>query len=226
MSKLVYRTLRENVVSVIREKILKRELEPGVRIIEQDLSEELGVSRGPIREALRQLEQEGIVEYTRNVGCSVKKVTIKDLYEIYLLRSTYEVLAVRLCAGRMEEKDIAEMERILEMMDNPAMSYANIVSYDRMFHKIIVDRAESERFSKLWTDLDYGSIVEYYMGNFDEREIAKRQYPIHKELLEACKTSEAEVICRAISHHYMDLVARYMEKEGIKEEPFGFGGKM
>ena len=90
MSKLIYRTLRENVVDAIREKILKRELEPGVRIIEKELSEELGVSRGPIREALRQLEQEGIIEYTRNVGCSVKKVTIKDLYEIYLLQDGRE----------------------------------------------------------------------------------------------------------------------------------------
>lgn len=71
MSKLRYQTLRENVTKVIREKILNRELQPGMRIIEQNLSEELEVSRGPIREALRQLEQEGVVEYTRNVGCSV-----------------------------------------------------------------------------------------------------------------------------------------------------------
>lgn len=68
MSKLRYQTLRENVTKVIREKILNRELQPGMRIIEQNLSEELEVSRGPIREALRQLEQEGVVEYTRNVG--------------------------------------------------------------------------------------------------------------------------------------------------------------
>lgn len=57
MSKLRYQTLRENVTKVIREKILNRELQPGMRIIEQNLSEELEVSRGPIREALRQLEQ-------------------------------------------------------------------------------------------------------------------------------------------------------------------------
>lgn len=76
MSKLRYQTLRENVTKVIREKILNRELQPGMRIIEQNLSEELEVSRGPIREALRQLEQEGVVEYTRNVGCSVKEITI------------------------------------------------------------------------------------------------------------------------------------------------------
>lgn len=209
-------------MEAIREKILKRELEPGVRIIEKELSEEFGVSRGPIREALRQLEQEGIIEYTRNVGCSVKKVTIKDLYEIYLLRSTYEVLAVRSSAGRMEAKDIAEMEGILDKMNDSAISYGEISSYDHMFHKIIVNKAGSERLSKVWTDLDYGSVVEFYIGNFDEKEIAKRQYSIHKELLDACKTSEAEVICRAISHHYMDSVARFMEKEGIKEEEFCF----
>ena len=71
MSKLRYQTLRENVAKVIREKILNKELKPGMRIIEQNLSDELEVSRGPIREALRQLEQEGVVEFTRNVGCSV-----------------------------------------------------------------------------------------------------------------------------------------------------------
>ena len=59
MGKLTYQTLRENVVDVIRMKIFNHELAPGMRIIEQDISDELGVSRGPIREALRQLEQEG-----------------------------------------------------------------------------------------------------------------------------------------------------------------------
>ena len=70
MAKLRYRTLRENVVDEIRMKILNREYEPGMRIVEQNLSDELGVSRGPIREALRQLEQEGLVEYVRNVRSS------------------------------------------------------------------------------------------------------------------------------------------------------------
>ena len=58
MGKLAYRTLRENIVEEIREKILNQELTPGMRIVEQDISDEFGVSRGPIREALRQLEQE------------------------------------------------------------------------------------------------------------------------------------------------------------------------
>ena len=123
MSKLRYQTLRENVAKVIREKILNKELKPGMRIIEQNLSDELEVSRGPIREALRQLEQEGVVEYTRNVGCSVKEITIKDLYEIYLLRSTYEILAVKLCGGQFEQEDIERMEEVLEHMRSRLSDY-------------------------------------------------------------------------------------------------------
>lgn len=224
MGKLSYQTLRENVVGEIRTKIINRELEPGTRIIEKELSEELGVSRGPIREALRQLEQEGIVEYTRNVGCSVKKITIKELYEIYLLRSMYEILAVRLCAGRFEEKDIVRMEEILVKMDDPEIGYVETVSYDHAFHRIIVEKAESERITKVWADLDYGNMVGCYLGNFDKQRMARRQYPIHRELTDVCKSGDADVICKAISQHYMNSVERYMAEEGIGKEQFHFWG--
>ena len=70
MGKLDYRTLRENVADEIRMKILNGDMKPGDKIIEQELASEFGISRGPVREALRQLEQEGMVEYSRNVGCS------------------------------------------------------------------------------------------------------------------------------------------------------------
>ena len=70
MGKLRFKTLREEVAEEIRLKILNQELTPGMRIIEQDLSDELGVSRGPIREALRQLEQEGMFcAGSNDAGC-------------------------------------------------------------------------------------------------------------------------------------------------------------
>ena len=92
MGKITYQTLRERVSEAIRTKIRKNEYQPGDRIVEQELAAEFGVSRGPIREALRELENEGIVRYSRNVGCSVRKVTVKGLYELYLMRTSYEVL--------------------------------------------------------------------------------------------------------------------------------------
>jgi len=68
---IYYRTLRENVVEAIRDKIINQELKPGERIVEMDLAEEFKTSRGPVREALRQLEHEGLIEYTRKEGCTV-----------------------------------------------------------------------------------------------------------------------------------------------------------
>ena len=75
MSEFTFHTLRESITSAIREKILTGGLQPGCKLTEQKLAEEFGSSRAPIREALRQLEQEGLIEYSRNVGCSVRSTS-------------------------------------------------------------------------------------------------------------------------------------------------------
>ena len=221
MSKLRYQTLRENVAKVIREKILNKELKPG--IIEQNLSDELEVSRGPIREALRQLEQEGVVEYTRNVGCSVKEITIKDLYEIYLLRSTYEILAVKLCGGQFEQEDIERMEEVLEHMKE-LKNYEEVVMCDNVLHSIFVEKGDFRRIKKVWSDLDYGSIVSCYITGFDEQKTVERQYEFHKKLVEACKTRDVEIICEELRNHYMNSVRYFMEAEGLPEDSFNVEG--
>ena len=148
MAKLRYRTLRENVVDEIRMKILSREYESGMRIVEQNLSDELGVSRGPIREALRQLEQEGLVEYVRNVGCSVKQVTLEDIYEIYLLRATYEQVAVRTYEGQLSDEDLAQMESIVEEMRFLVRMIRDLVDCDCRFHQVIVEKQGLNRLLK------------------------------------------------------------------------------
>ena len=223
MSKLRYQTLRENVAKVIREKILNKELKPGMRIIEQNLSDELEVSRGPIREALRQLEQEGVVECTRNVGCSVKEITIKDLYEIYLLRSTYEILAVKLCGGQFEQEDIERMEEVLEHMKE-LKNYEEVVMCDNVLHSIFVEKGDFQRIKKVWSDLDYGSIVSCYITGFDEQKTVERQYEFHKKLVEACKTRDVEIICEELRNHYMNSVRYFMEAEGLPEDSFNVEG--
>lgn len=223
MSKLRYQTLRENVAKVIREKILNKELKPGMRIIEQNLSDELEVSRGPIREALRQLEQEGVVEYTRNVGCSVKEITIKDLYEIYLLRSTYEILAVKLCGGQFVQEDIERMEEVLEHMKE-LKNYEEVVMCDNVLHSIFVEKGDFQRIKKVWSDLDYGSIVSCYITGFDEQKTVERQYEFHKKLVEACKTRDVEIICEELRNHYMNSVRYFMEAEGLPEDSFNVEG--
>ena len=221
MGKLAFKTLRENVAEEIRLKILNQELTPGMRIIEQDLSDELGVSRGPIREALRQLEQEGMVEYTRNVGCSVREVTIQDVYETYLLRSNYEILAVRLYEAKFTDEEIARMEEAVELMKNLTIeNYSKVITYGCMLHGVIIEKAGLARLTKAWSDLEYGEIFSCNAGYTDKQSVIERQYPIHRDLVEVCKTRDVEVICRAISDHYM-LTIKRMKKNIDKPDDSG-----
>ena len=214
MGKLAFNTLRENVSEEIRLKILNQELTPGMRIIEQDLSDELGVSRGPIREALRQLEQEGMVEYTRNVGCSVREITIQDVYETYLLRSNYEMIAVRLYEAQFTDEEIARMEEALELMKNLTIeNYSKLVSYGCMFHGVIIEKAGLARLKKAWQDQEYGEILSCNAGFVDKQTVLERQYPIHRELVDICKTRDVEAICNAISDHYMLTIKRLKNEE-------------
>lgn len=214
MGKLAFKTLRENVSEEIRLKILNQELTPGMRIIEQDLSDELGVSRGPIREALRQLEQEGMVEYTRNVGCSVREITIQDVYETYLLRSNYEMIAVRLYEAQFTDEEIARMEEALELMKNLTIeNYSKLVSYGCMFHGVIIEKAGLARLKKAWQDQEYGEILSCNAGFVDKQTVLERQYPIHRELVDICKTRDVEAICNAISDHYMLTIKRLKNEE-------------
>ena len=214
MGKLAFKTLRENVAEEIRLKILNQELTPGMRIIEQELSDELGVSRGPIREALRQLEQEGMVEYTRNVGCSVREITLQDVYETYLLRSNYEMIAVRLYEAQFTEEEIAKMEEAVELMRNLTMeNYSDVVSYGCMLHAVIIEKAGLARLTKAWSDLEYGEILSCNAGFVDKQSVIERQYPIHRDLVDVCKTRDVDAVCQAISDHYMVTVKRLKNEE-------------
>lgn len=98
------KTLREQVAEVLRKKILNGEIKPGERMIEAQISEEFQTSRGPVREALRQLEEEGLLEYESHKGCIVRTMTYAEMQEAYLIRSTLEELAVKMCSGKLTEE--------------------------------------------------------------------------------------------------------------------------
>ena len=114
MTELGYKTLRESIVDIIRKRIINRELQPGQKIVEQELAKEFQTSRAPIREALRELENEGLVEYVRNAGCSVKEITFEESFGINLMRANYVIMAVRLLEGKEPEETLQVMEEILE----------------------------------------------------------------------------------------------------------------
>ena len=223
MSELAYRTLRENVAAEIRAKILNQELAPGTRIVEQNLSKEFGISRGPIREALRQLEYEGLVEYTRNAGCSVKEISAADVFELYLLRANYEILAVRLCDGQFSKEELAEMEGALEAMRTlQDEEMHRLIDCDHALHRVIVEKSRLPRLQKAWEELNYGSSIVSKICSPYRPDLVKRQYMLHREMLDAFASGSTDTICRAIYDHYMRPVKRVIAESGLSPEDYRF----
>lgn len=219
MGKLDYRTLRENVADEIRMKILNGDMKPGDKIIEQELASEFGISRGPVREALRQLEQEGMVEYSRNVGCSVRHIGMDDIYEIYYMRANYEMMAVRLHNGPVPKETLEKMEHILEQMKQlHKEEYRRVFELDNEFHEAILDLVSFKRLKKAWEDLNYGNIVTGYNMEVDSEQVIKRQYLIHEKLLSACKTGTPSQVEQAIADHYLGGVEKLIQKVNKKRE--------
>ena len=223
MGKLDYRTLRENVADEIRMKILNGDMKPGDKIIEQELASEFGISRGPVREALRQLEQEGMVEYSRNVGCSVRHIGMDDIYEIYYMRANYEMMAVRLHNGPFPQEPLEKMEHILEQMKLLRKEeYRKVFELDNEFHEVILDLVSFKRLKKAWEDLNYGNIVTGYNMEVDSEQVIKRQYLIHEKLLNACKTGSPAQVEQAIADHYLGGVEKLIQKvqkKSVTNEP-------
>lgn len=208
MAKIVRKTLREQVTDVIRLRILRGEIQPGERIVEQEMAETLGVSRGPVREALRQIEQEGLVEYVSHVGCSVKEFTDRDIYEIYLLRADLEILSVKLCEGKFSPETIAQLEKICQEMDQvqDVEYFDETIQNDNDFHACIVQESGLDRLYQLWSSLTPCNTIVFYTRPGPTEFAVHNQRRIHQRVVDAIKTGDQTVICQALLDHYMETV--------------------
>ena len=106
-----YKPLRDVVFETLRDAIIRQVLKPGERLMEIQLADEMGVSRTPVREAIRKLELEGLVVMVPRKGAYVAGVSMKDIHEVYEVRSALEMLAVTLAAERITDEELDALER-------------------------------------------------------------------------------------------------------------------
>ena len=139
-------SLRNKVFKYIKTQIITGHYNPGESLVESKLAEELGVSRTPIREAIRLLELEGLVETTPNKGAVVLGISAKDVEDIYAIRQLVEGLAARWAAERITPYEIKELQKILDLME----FYANrqdleeTANLDNKFHQLIYEASGSK----------------------------------------------------------------------------------
>ena len=218
-----YKPLRDVVIENIREAILKGDFPAGMRLMESHLAAELGVSRTPIREAIRNLEQEGLVVMIPRRGAYVADISIQDINEVYEIRSALEALAAGLAAERIEKPEIEEMDRYLLAMKDAVnkLDYQRIVELDTQFHDVIYRASRNKRCMNIIntlrqqiTSIRARSLP--YPGRLDEMLLE------HRAIVDAIAQRDVEKAQRAVTTH-MENAERTVLR--IIEEQFKAQGK-
>lgn len=142
----LYNSLRGKVFTQLQNDILNGKYQPGDSLIETRLSEELGVSRTPIREAIRQLELEGLVQSIPNKGAIVKGISAQDIEDIYTIRMMIEGLAARWATEKITQEGLLELEEALDMEEFYTMKNdtEHLLKFDSKFHDIIFRASKSK----------------------------------------------------------------------------------
>lgn len=150
-----YTPLRELVFEAIRQAILDGVLEPGERLMEVQLAEELGVSRTPVREAIRKLELAGFVVMIPRRGAYVADISLKEVSEVFEIRGALEALAAELAAERASEEELENLERLLVEIGKSIeeRNVEMLVELDTRFHDALFKASRNERLSQILSSL-------------------------------------------------------------------------
>lgn len=150
-----YKPLREIVFETLREAIINGNLKPGERLMEVQLAEEMGVSRTPVREAIRKLELENFVVMIPRKGAYVSGISLKDIADVYEVRAALEFLAAGLAAERITEEELEKLERLLIAVAEAAErnDLNEWVQKDTEFHDIIYKASRNDRLVQIVNNL-------------------------------------------------------------------------
>lgn len=194
--------LTAQVYERIREDIIERKYKPGEALTEQGLADSLQVSRTPIREALRQLELEELVEIRPNKGAVVVGIHAEDIRDIYLIRSLLEGLAAEEAAQKAEPEEIERLQETVDLMEFylERQSYDKLRAMDDRFHQMIYEMSRSRMLCRILKDLHT------YAEQIREESIKKEgrashTLEEHRAIYEAIQEHNAEKAREKMTEH-------------------------
>ena len=207
-----YLPLRDVVFNTLRQAILTGELKPGERLMEIHLADRLGVSRTPIREAIRKLELEGLVVMIPRKGAQVAKITEKNLKDVLEVRRALDTLAVRLACKRMDE---TYKKQLREACDEFAKvvkcsNTKDITEADVRFHDIINQSTGNDRLIQLVNNLAE-QMYRYRLEYIKDAAYHKRLVDEHEEIYNAIMEQDEERAARAVVVHSDNQEASILE---------------
>lgn len=197
-----YKPLRDVVFENLRTAILEGNLKAGKRLMEVQLAEQLGVSRTPIREAIRKLELEGLVVMLPRKGAYVANMSFKDLIDVLEIRASLEGLAASLASERLRDEDIVELERVAKEFEKSVREtdIDEVLKKDVEFHEKIFLMANNKKLyhliTSLWEQVHRFRVT--YVSNYDA---SLSLVDEHNRILEAIKSGDSELAKKYATEH-------------------------
>lgn len=194
--------LRDVVFHTLRRAILTGQLKPGERLMEVHLANKLGVSRTPIREAIRKLELEGLVTMIPRRGAEVAQITEKSLKDVLEVRRALDVLSVELACERITKEEMEELYRACQEFEKAAREKepSVIAQADVRLHDIIVDATRNQRLKQLVNNLSE-QMYRYRFVYIQEANQYENLIEEHREVYESIVERNKERAARAARLH-------------------------
>ncbi|MDP9145088.1 MAG: GntR family transcriptional regulator [Actinomycetota bacterium] len=195
----------EFVRGVLRRAILNGELASGSRLVQAEVAAMLDVSTTPVREALRDLATEGLVQFDPHRGAIVAELSAEDVHDIYEIRRVLEPLAMRQAVPRVSDALLARLRRLHQgMLDEPYS--VDWVDRNRVFHMAVYETAASPRLAAIIRNLQDASVM--YIGASLKHKTGLRDEANHghAEILEALENRDAEAAVKALDEHLLTSI--------------------
>ena len=214
-----YLPLRDVVFNTLREAILRGDLVPGERLMELQLAAKLGVSRTPIREAIRMLEQEGLAITIPRKGAIVAGMTEKDMQDVLEIREALEELSVQVACDKITDEEIAELQKNMKNFEHSLNSgdLKTMAHADVEFHDVIYRATDNPKLINMLNNLReqmYRYRVEYLKNPQNHEQLLHEHEAIYKGIVEKDKSAVTEMIRKHISNQV--AVVKHMIREQEK----------
>ncbi|MEG1311362.1 MAG: GntR family transcriptional regulator [Romboutsia sp.] len=197
-----YKPLRDVVFENLRGAILEGRLKPGQRLMEVQLAEQLGVSRTPVREAIRKLELEGLVVMLPRKGAYVANMSLKDIIDVLEIRASLEGLSASLAAERISPEDIDRLEKISKEFEEStiASDVDILLKKDVEFHECIFESTNNKKLHSLINSL-WEQVYRFRVTYISDYDSSINIVNEHKLILDAIKKGDNELAKKYATEH-------------------------
>ncbi|MCI8342137.1 MAG: GntR family transcriptional regulator [Firmicutes bacterium] len=197
-----YLPLREVVFNSLRDAILKGELKPGERLLENYLADKLGVSRTPVREALRMLEQEDLVALIPRRGAQVLDLSAADIKNVLEIRSALEAVGIRHACEEMGEESLKEIKTLNIQFEKAFedKDYEKVATVDEKIHDIIFEAADNRKLVQIISNMR-AQVYRYRMAYLKVYETKTAVINHHRKIIEAIENHRVDEGVKVMAEH-------------------------